>query len=71
MKIGDTVKYYDIKGNDACWIVGDIVEIDEDGAYFKCKTSVIIDQMVIKLPLKEFAEYFYVPVTGNYSIYEG
>lgn len=62
MKVGDIVKSLDFVGDETCYMIGEVVSINENWNTFKARTIKVV---WCKKPQERFDAYFQAPLQGT------
>ena len=65
MKIGDIVKSFDFHGRTDCYMMGEVISVDESYGGFKAKTLKVVWNGYAKEIVMGRNDYFTAPFNGN------
>ena len=65
MKTGDIVKSFDFHGRTDCYMIGEVVSIDDFDVGFRAKTLKIVREDVAKEIVAGRNDFFSAPLNGN------
>ena len=65
MKTGDIVKSFDFHGRTDCYMIGEVIALDESYGGFRAKTLKVVREDVAKEIVMGRNDFFSAPFNGN------